>query len=186
MKGVIVSCLKELVVSNFGQDKWEASLEAAGFYRKTFFPLTLNVKDEDVLKIVGGVCKVLNITLEQAADAFGEHWVCKYASRYYRQFFDGIHSSRAFLLNMNNVHEVTTKNIPDARPPHFAYVWLSDNILLMKYKSPRGLIDFFVGLVRGVGKYFHENLEVYKVGNNKVRIIFPVAAVVHEPLRSAV
>ncbi len=173
MKGVIVSCLKELVVTKFGQEKWESSLEAAGFDRKTIFPLTLNVKDEDVLKLVAGVCKTLNITLEQAADAFGEHWVCSYASRYYRQFYQGVFSAKQFLMNMNAVHKTTVKNIADARPPHFSYMWENPKMLLMRYKSPRGLIDFFVGLVRGVGKYYHENLQVYKVGSNRVRIIFP-------------
>lgn len=173
MKGVIVSCLKELVVSNFGQEKWEETLAASGFDRKTVFPLTLNIRDEDVLKIVGGACKVLNLTLEQAADAFGEHWVCKYASRFYRQYYAGVFTAREFLLNMNSVHDITTKNIPDARPPRFSYRWEGPKTLVMKYKSPRGLIDFFAGLVRGVGKNFHENLQVYKEGRSRVRIVFP-------------
>ncbi len=43
----------------------------------------------------------------------------------------------------------------------------------MTYKSKRGLIDFLVGLIKGVGKYFKENLEVTKLGNNKVKIVFP-------------
>ena len=42
----------------------------------------------------------------------------------------------------------------------------------MKYESKRGLIDFLVGLVKGVGKHYKENLLVSKVGNDTVKVVF--------------
>lgn len=47
-----------------------------------------------------------------------------------------------------------------------------DRTLIMKYKSPRGLIDFAVGMVRGAGKLHRENLKVTKLGNDRIEIIF--------------
>jgi hypothetical protein len=44
--------------------------------------------------------------------------------------------------------------------------------LIMHYKSHRGLIDFMVGLIKGVGKYFKENLQVRKLGDKRVEIVF--------------
>lgn len=46
----------------------------------------------------------------------------------------------------------------------------------MTYKSQRGLIDIFIGLIKGVGKHYGENLQVHKVAPNKVEIVFPKAA----------
>jgi hypothetical protein len=42
----------------------------------------------------------------------------------------------------------------------------------MTYKSPRGLIDFLVGLIKGVGKYFKEDLRVRKLNNTDVEVVF--------------
>ncbi len=79
MKGVIADCLGKLVKSKFGEDKWEDSLEDAGMPRNSTFLITQDILDTDVLKVVNSVCKVLNITLPQAADAFGAFWVNDYA-----------------------------------------------------------------------------------------------------------
>jgi len=172
MKGVIVNCLKELVTEKFGKDKWEASLEKAGVDKDSFFLATQDIDDGVVLKVVGSVCAVLNISLSQAADAFGEHWVCSYATKIYKSFYQGATSAKDFLLKMDEVHRATTVSIPNARPPRFEYSWENDKTLIMKYKSHRGMVDFLVGLIKGVGKYFKENLKVSKLSEDKVQIVF--------------
>ncbi len=173
MKGVIVNCLKELVTEKFGKDKWEAALEKAGIEKKTSFLATQDVDDGAVLKVVGSTCDVLNISLQQAADAFGEHWVCSYAAKIYKPYYRGVTSAKDFLLKMDEVHRITTESIPNAKPPRFEYSWENDKTLIMKYKSQRGMIDFLVGLIKGVGKYFKENLKVSKLSEDKVKIVFP-------------
>jgi hypothetical protein len=172
MKGVIPDCLSKLVESKFGKDKWEDSLEAAGLPRNTSFPVTQDVPDADVIKVVESVCKVLNITLQQAADAFGDFWVNDYAPKIYKSYYRQANSAKEMLLNMDNVHKTVTQKIPNAHPPRFAYNWENDKTLVMTYKSDRGLIDFLVGLIKGVGKYYKEDLKVVKLGNDKVQIIF--------------
>lgn len=74
---------------------------------------------------------------------------------------------------MDHVHTAVTKRLADARPPRFEYEWKDNQTLIMHYKSPRGLIDFMVGLIKGVGKYFEKDLKVTKLGNDKVKIVFP-------------
>ena len=74
---------------------------------------------------------------------------------------------------MDYVHATVIKNVPNAQPPRFEYEWLDDKTLIMKYKSRRRLIDFMVGSIKGVGKYYKEDLRVTKLGNDKVKIIFP-------------
>jgi hypothetical protein len=172
MKGVIGACLADLVKEKFGKDKWEDALEKAGLKRSTFFMPTANIDDAAVLKVVGAVCEVLGITLLQAADAFGDYWVNVYAPKIYKAYYRGKNSAREFLLEMDNVHQVVTQKVPDAKPPRFDYEWQDDKTLVMKYKSPRGLVDFLVGLIKGVGRYFKEDLQVTKIGGDKVKVVF--------------
>ncbi len=171
MKGSIPACLKEMVINKFGEEAWEKSLENAGLSGYVIFVPMEDVPDEDVLKLVNSVCKVLNIPLTQLADAFGDYWVNKYGKEVYSMYYKG-NSAKEFLLNMDDVHQMVTRRIPNAHPPRFDYEWKDDNTLIMTYKSKRKLIDFVVGLVKGVGKYYQENLRVTKLGEDRVQVEF--------------
>jgi len=173
MKGVILVCLGNLIKEKFGKDKWENILEKAGLDRKSIFLATEDVDDNIFFKIIESVCKNLNISLIQAADAFGEYWVNVFAPQIYAAYYRGVNSAKEFLLNMDNVHLSATESLKDCRPPRFEYEWKDAKTLIMKYKSKRGLIDIMVGLIKGVGKYYKEDLKVRKLGNDKVEIIFP-------------
>ncbi|MCI5132970.1 MAG: hypothetical protein D3904_16005 [Candidatus Electrothrix sp. EH2] len=172
MKGVIITCLESLVKEQFGPDSWEDILEEAGLERHALFNITSNVEDEAVMEIVNATCKVLNLTLPQAADTFGDYWVNVYAPKVYSMYFRKAHSAKEMLLNMDKLHETVTASIPDARPPRFGYEWQDENILIMHYKSDRDLLDFFIGLIKGAGKYYNEELRVAKRGEAAVEIVF--------------
>jgi hypothetical protein len=171
MKGVIVSCLADLVITKFGKDRWRNALAKAGLDRNMIVLATSDLDDAAVLKVVDAVCAELDLTRQQAADAFGEHWVCTFAPRTYKAFYKK--NAREFLLAMDGVHDQTTRTMPNAHPPRFSYAWEDDKNLVMTYSSGRGLMDFFVGLVRGVGKYYKETLALDRIGPNKLRITFP-------------
>ena len=173
MKGAIAQCLEDLVKTKFGKDKWEESLVNAGMNKSTFFMPVQNIEDKNVMELINSVCKTLNISQVQAADAFGDHWVNVYAPKLYSMYFKNASSAKELLLNMDHVHDRVTKNIKDATPPRFEYDWKNDKTLIMKYNSQRGLIVFLVGLIKGVGKHFNENLKVTQLGTDKVQVIFP-------------
>ena len=173
MKGAIVQCLGDLAKSNFGNDKWEQSLEKAGMNKNSFFMPIQNVDDEKVMKIIDSLCKVANISPTQAAEAFGDYWVNVYAPKLYSSYFKGVNNSKELLLKMDSIHDSVTKNIPHARPPRFEYEWKDYKTMIIKYKSNRGLIDILLGLVKGVGKYYKEDLKVTKISKDRLQIIFP-------------
>lgn len=172
MKGVIAACLADLVKEKFGKDKWEASLEAAGLKKTSFFMPTADVDDSTVMELVGAVCKTLGITMAQAADAFGDYWVNVYAPKIYRTYYRGIDNAKDFLLNMDNVHKIVTEKMANARPPRFTFEQPNDNTLIMNYQSKRPLIDFLLGLVKGVGNHFNEKLTVTKLSSSKLKVVF--------------
>jgi hypothetical protein len=172
MKGTIVKCLEEMVVSQFGEDKWQNSLEDAGIKSPRIFLPFADVEDSVVMKLVTAVCKNLNISLSQAADAFGDYWVNVYSQTLYPQYYQKHKTAKDFLLDMDAVHVAMTKTMKDAKPPRFEYEWKSEDTLIMHYKSHRGLIDFAIGLVKGVGKFYNETLRVTKLGSDKIEIVF--------------
>ena len=145
----------------------------AGFSETTTFLATKEIPDEDILKIVNACCKLLNVSLQQFADMLGDYWVNEYAFKMFKFYYSKPKSAKEFILNMDTVHQNVTKTFPESNPPRFDYEWKDDKTLLMAYKSKRGLMDFLVGLIKGVGKHFNENLRVTKIGSNKVQIVFP-------------
>jgi len=172
MKGVIVACLREVVVDGFGEDKWEAVLDRAGMPTDTTYLPIADVDDAQVMDLVQHTCDVLGITQQQAADAFGRQWACEYAPKMYGAYFMGINSAKEFLLKLDDIHVSTTRALLNARPPRFDYEDVDQNTLIMEYKSQRSLMPFFVGLVRGLAEHYDETVQVTQLGGNKVKIEF--------------
>ena len=172
MKGVIYLAAKELVTNNFGKDKWEAILKDAGIEKEPLIMSTSNVDDDLFFKVVGSIKKILSINDVQLADAFGDYWVNVYSQKLYDAFYENSKSAKEFLLNMDNVHRIMTQNLQGAKPPHFEYEQPDEKTLIMIYHSDRGLIDFVVGLAKGVGKYYKENITVRKLDDKRVEIKF--------------
>ena len=173
MKGIIAMCLKDLVVEKFGANKWAECLKNLGEEQSMSILASSDMHDEVVLNMVKAACKTLGISLEQAADAFGEHWVCKYSQKIYPSYYRKYGNAKEFLLAMDKVHVDMTESIQNAHPPRFDYEWKDERTLIMKYKSKRNLMDFAVGLAKGVGKFYKEDIKVSKLSDDKIQIVFP-------------
>lgn len=172
MKGIIAICLKRLIKKEYGLDKWYDILEKAGFDKFTLIKASDNLDDTRFMDIIKSTCEILNITLEQAADAFGEYWVNEYAPEVYEVYYRDVKTAKEFILNMDEVHKSVVANLKDARPPSFAYEWKDNNTLHITYKSHRNLAVIMIGLLKGVGKYFNEDLNIRLLSDEKVEVIF--------------
>ncbi len=174
MKGVIPRCLAELVQDKYGDATWRSILEAAGQDPNQSNPLVVaNIEDSVVLGLVGAAREKLNLSMQDFADLFGAYWMETFAPKYYGAYMQNVKTAADFLLKIDDIHTMTTRTVKDAKPPRFIYKWPNDRTLEITYESERGLIDFAVGLARGVGKYFGENLRVSKLSNTRFQIVFP-------------
>ncbi len=171
MKGAIVKCLNELVVDNFGKEKWDAVVKNVNGFNEHILPIS-DIDDGVVIQLIQSVCSTLGISLLQAADAFGDYWINVYAQKYYKIYLDGAKAAREFIGKMDHVHEVMTQSIEHARPPKFKYEWKDDKTLILHYSSLRNLIDIAAGLIKGVGKYYREELTVKKLSESELEITF--------------
>ncbi|MBS2099886.1 heme NO-binding domain-containing protein [Carboxylicivirga linearis] len=172
MKGVIIDCLRNLVSKEFGTDQWSDILVDSGLKPNETILSTIDFDDKTAISLIHSTCKVLNLSIEQAAEAFGDYWMNYYASKIYSAYMAKANSAKELLLMLDNIHLKVTKSMPNARPPKFSYDWKDDSTLVMTYISDRNLIDIFIGLVKSVGKFYNENLKITKGSNNEVIIKF--------------
>ena len=172
MKGTIANSVAEMVTEKFGKDKWEKILSLADLPKDTVFFPVQDFDDGVVMKVFDSLCHMFDIPLAKAADIFGEYWVTVYAPKYYHLVYEFAPTAREFLLGLDDMHKQMTKSLPGAHPPHFEFEWQGEKALIVKYYSSRGLIDFVVGLAKGVGKFYQEPLKVTKIANDRVEVIF--------------
>ena len=175
MKGTITTCLAELVETKFGTDRWTTILDAAEIDAKMRPQLkmaTTDIPDHVAVALLDATASVLGISAEQAADAFGEYWCCTYAPSMYRAVVARFKDFRESILTLDALHVRMTQTIPNARPPRFDYHWADENTLEVTYKSHRNLLGVYMGLVRGLGKFFDKPVKVFALDWNRVRIEF--------------
>jgi hypothetical protein len=166
MKGTIAKCIEELVTGKFGQEKWAESLKTAGLPESREYNIFEDVADSEVLAILKGISAALDLPMSGVTEAFGDYWSTVYAPRVYTAYYSTAKNARELLLNLDHIHTAMTKSAKSARPPHFRYEWRGHNHLIMHYESGRELVALMPGLVRGVGKYYREHLNVRVVGNS--------------------
>lgn len=177
MRAQIFLCLTEMVREKFGKEKLGLILDASGLSDSKVYMRYFNgfdFSDEKFFDLVRNLCRILNITKEQAADTFGEYWVCVYASREYPQYYQNLKSAEDLLIKLDSIHQDVTANSPSnieaALPPRFDVQPTGKNAFRVHYKSKRGMIDFYIGLVKGVGVYFNTPVEVRKLSEEEVDI----------------
>jgi hypothetical protein len=174
MKGTIVRCLADLVHDRWGAETWKKILKDAGVSEsdKTILLPISDVDDRVALQLLQSTAKVLRVSSQDAADAFGEYWCCTYAPKLYKAILQRFQSAREMILGMDRVHVELTASMPNARPPRFEYLWKSDSTLIVTYKSHRNLVEVYMGLARGVGKFFKEPMTVKQTAPHTVQIDF--------------
>lgn len=173
MKGTVAVCLKETIHKKGGARTWNEVLAGAGIAPDTIFTMAEDVPDESIVALMESSARVMGWTLQQTFDEFAEYWMLEYGPRVYVAFFDGKKSAREFLETMDNVHIVVTNTMPNARPPRFRYEYVGERTMIMHYSSHRGMIDVMTAFIRGVGKYYKEDLKITKLGSDRVQIDFP-------------
>jgi hypothetical protein len=156
MYGLVNKAVEELVINNFGEDKWEQIKEKAGVTEEVFIS-NESYPDAMTYQLVGAASEVLGMPAEDVLIAFGEHWVLNTAMKGYGAMMTSCGSSLPeFLENLPNFHTRVAMIYPNLQPPRFSCSDVEANSLKLHYFSHRaGLTPFVVGLVRGLGKLFN-------------------------------
>lgn len=156
MYGLVNKAVEDLVVTNFGEDKWEAIKLKAGVDVDAFIS-NEGYPDEMTYTLVGAASEVLGLPAEQILIAFGEHWVLKTAAHSYGPMMkSGGKSLKEFLVNLPNFHTRVAMIFPNLQPPRFECTDITETSLNLHYFTHRpGLTTFVIGLVQGLGKLYN-------------------------------
>ncbi|GAB4398663.1 MAG: hypothetical protein OHK0053_17730 [Microscillaceae bacterium] len=162
MKGTIHKCLEEMVIEKHGEAVWQTCLLHAGFDKHREFYPTEDVEEEASLQLILGTATSLDISLAELFDDFGEYWCCTYAPKRYSFWYVGVKTAKEFILRLDDIHSLVGKHFNNAQPPRFNYAWQdpSQTILRVQYSSNRRLIDLYISLAKGLGKYFQEEIQI--------------------------
>lgn len=155
MYGIVNKAIEDLVIANFGEEKWEAIKERSGIYIDFF--ISSEPYDDDVtFKLAIAVSEEMNMTVGEVLIAFGEWWVIKTTSEKYTGLMQsGGNNLKEFLLNLPNFHNRVMLIYPKLTPPEFKVSDETENSIQLHYFSKReGLQEFVRGLIQGLGKMY--------------------------------
>lgn len=161
MYGMVNKGFAELVIGDYGAEKWDQIKRRAGIEAEVFLSAE-QYPDKLTYDLVGAAVEVLGVAGNELLERFGEHWIAKTGRDGYGAMLQANGRSLAeFLINLPNLHSRVAMLFPDLEPPRFSVSEVTDTSLTLHYWSHRpGLTQFVVGLVRGLGKMFATEVSV--------------------------
>jgi len=161
MYGMVNKAIQDLVISNFGEEKWIAIKEKAGVEEDIFLS-NESYPDAMTYDLVGAASEVLGVAARDVLVAFGEHWILVTAKQGYGSMLEANGRTLSeFLINLPSFHARVAMIFPNLQPPRFSCTDVTENSLVLHYYSHRpGLTDFVVGLLQGLGKMFNSPADV--------------------------
>ena len=161
MYGLVNKAIKDLVVTNHGEDKWKEIAMRSDFHEPDFVGLH-SYDDALTYKLVGNASAVLGADANAILELFGEYWITYTADEGYGELMDLCGNTFVeFLGNLDMLHSRMNSMMPKLAPPQFSTQNETDNSIELLYRSHReGLVPMLYGLIRGLGLRFGLNCTV--------------------------
>jgi hypothetical protein len=158
MYGLVNKAIKDLVVNNYGLDKWEEIARRWDFHDLEFVSIQ-SYDDALTYTLVGNASAVLGADASAVLELFGEYWITYTADEGYGELMDLCGDNFVeFFGNLDMLHTRMNSMMPQLAPPQFSVQNETENSVELLYKSHReGLVPMLFGLIRGLGKRFNIN-----------------------------
>ncbi len=155
MYGIVNKSIEELVVANYGTEKWE-EIKAKSNINIEYFISSENYDDDVTFSLAQTIAEELNTSVDEVLKSFGEWWILHTGKNHYGYLLEsGGDNFRSFLLNLPSFHNRVMMMYPKLTPPEFKISDLNENTLHLHYYSKRkGLTAFVYGLMHGLGTFF--------------------------------
>ncbi len=155
MYGIVNKSIEELVVHNFGQEKWEEIKKLSNINIEYFISME-SYDDSVTFTLAKTIAENLNIPLAQVLRLFGEWWIMHTGKNKYGYLLEsGGENFKSFLVNLPDFHNRVMMMYPKLTPPEFKVSHIEEKSLHLHYLSKReGLTDFVFGLISGLAQFF--------------------------------
>ncbi|MBC7959143.1 MAG: heme NO-binding domain-containing protein [Vallitaleaceae bacterium] len=168
MKGTVVSTWVQTSRKLFGNELVDAVMISNGLVKDRLFSPFEDIEDRLAIKIVEDVASKAKMSQPEMWNTLGQENIKTFAENY--PGFFRHETAYQFLKSMNDVHAIVVKRLPGATPPVLDMEAISSTEAYFTYRSKRGLVDYFQGILVGVGKHFKENIKVEVVDAQKTEM----------------
>lgn len=161
MYGIVNKSIEELVIENFGEEKWELIKIRSGI-DVDYFISNEPYDDAITYSLAGAISDEMSIPVDQVLFLFGEWWILKTTNEKYGSLMKaGGSNLKMFLANLPQFHNHIMLLYPKLTPPEFKVSDIEENSIHIHYFSKReGLKDFVHGLLSGLGKMFETQVDI--------------------------
>ena len=156
MKGTVVATWIQTAKTLWGVHVVQTAMEQNGWEANRLFLPLEDIEDTAVDKFMDLLSHAQNMTKAALWYEIGRDNVQTF-SQAYPSFFKG-KNLYTFLASMYDVHVEVVKMVAGAKPPLLVMTPLSTHEATFSYDSPRGMQDYFRGLIQGAVEFFHEPL----------------------------
>ncbi|MEM7386846.1 MAG: heme NO-binding domain-containing protein, partial [Verrucomicrobiota bacterium] len=161
MKGVVFTEFFEMVEESFGLDMVDDLIDACDLPSGGEYTAVGTYDHEEMVALVLALSEKTETPVPDLLQAFGEYLFGRFTALYPRFFEDGPKDALGFLeVIESHIHKEVRKLYPNAKLPHFDTERLTDDQLIMVYRSERHLQDLAEGLIRGCFKHFGEGVQL--------------------------
>lgn len=168
MKGTVVSSWMESSRQLFGDKVVNEALGKYGLEASYIFSPLEDVPDNIARGMVDYIGSKTGKSKSEIWGIMGEENI-KTFSQVYPGFFKQ-ESAFHFLKSMNDVHAIVMRRFKGAVPPVLDLQVVSPTQAMFIYRSKRGMGDYLCGLLRGVAKYFKEDIKLEIVAQNEAEV----------------
>jgi len=161
MYGIVNAAIQDLVIANFGIEKWNLILERSGI-QEDFFISSESYDDEITYKLATAASEEMNMHLDDVLIAFGEWWVIKTTKEKYSGLMEsGGSNLREFIINLPMFHNRLMLFYPKLSSPEFKITDITNSSVHLHYLSTRqGFKEFVRGLIQGLAILFETQVVI--------------------------
>ncbi len=164
MYGLIHTALRGMVQEGFDESTWDQIVSRSGVPADSF--LTMRSYEDDItLALVGAAAEVLELSVSDALEAFGEYWITEFAPNEYSMLLDHVGKTPFdFLRNLDDLHDRISTVFTEFKPPSFRVEVIDEKLARVTYRSGRsGLTPFVLGIMQGLDARFEQKVEIESI-----------------------
>ncbi|MGE9290967.1 MAG: heme NO-binding domain-containing protein [Puniceicoccales bacterium] len=163
MKGIVFAEFLDMVEEKYGLAIVNRITAQDGLATGGAYSNVGNYPHEEMLILIDGLLQEVEVSRLELIRAFGNRLFQVFLSGH-ESFFVGATDPLDFLSGVETViHADVRKLYPDAVLPDFDCFWMSDNVLVMDYSSPRPLADLAQALIEVSIQHFGVEVKIQRL-----------------------
>lgn len=160
MKGIVFNVLEGMVIEKAGMEGWDQLLNEVNPDSQGIYTAGKSYPDKELLAFITTASKKFSIPVPDLVQAFGDYLFDQLAAKY-PVFLEQEPTFFGFLQSVHDViHVEVSKLYQEPSLPEFQTKRLSDQVLLMKYRSPRKFCMLAEGLIAGAARHYGVNYQL--------------------------